>query len=67
MSGRTTNNITEIVADLKQYVNMYQQTNGGALPPNIGTIYDFMQEAGEVNWSASPVINVKTVTVATKA
>jgi len=66
MSGRTTNNITEIVADLKQYVNLYQQTNGGALPPNIGTIYDFMQEAGEVNWSASPVINVKTVTAVTK-
>ncbi len=62
MSGRTTNNITEIVADLKQYVNMYQLSNGGALPPNMSTIYDFMQEAGEVNWSASPVINVKTVT-----
>lgn len=61
MSGRTTNNITEIVADLKQYVNIYQQTNGGSLPPNIGTIYDFMQEAGEVNWKVSPVINVKTV------
>jgi hypothetical protein len=66
MSGRTTNNITEIVADLKQYVNMYQQTNGGALPPNINTIYDFMQEAGEVNWSVAPVINVKTVTTAAR-
>ncbi len=66
MSGRTTNNITEIVADLKQYVNLYQQSNGGALPPNMSTIYDFMQEAGEVNWNASPVINVKTVTTTTK-
>ena len=62
MSGRTTNNITEIVNDLKQYVAMYQQSNGGALPPNINTIYDFMQEAGETSWSVAPVINVKTVT-----
>lgn len=61
MSGRTTNNITEIVADLKQYVAMYQQSNGGALPPNMGTIYDFMQEAGETNWNAMPVTNVRTV------
>ena len=66
MSGRTTNNITEIVADLKQYVNMYQLSNGGALPPNINTIYDFMQEAGEVNWSVAPVINVRTVTTAAR-
>ena len=61
MSGRTTNNITEIVADLKQYVAMYQQMNGGALPPNMNTIYDFMQEAGETNWNAVPVTNVRTV------
>lgn len=62
MSGRTTNNITEIVNDLKQYVAMYQQMNAGALPSNMSVIYDFMQEAGETNWSAAPVINVKTVT-----
>ncbi len=61
MSGRTTNNITEIVADLKQYVAMYQQVNAGALPPNMSTIYDFMQEAGETNWNALPVTNVRTV------
>lgn len=66
MSGRTTNNILEIVNDLKQYVSMYQQVNGGALPANMSIIYDFMQEAGEANWSAVPVANVKNVTTTTK-
>ena len=61
MSGRTTNNIQEIVGDLKQYVALYQQMNGGALPPNMGVIYDYMQDAGELNWSASPVANVRNV------
>lgn len=67
MSGRTTNNIQEIVGDLKQYVNMYQQTNGGALPPNMNIIYDYLQEAGETNWSAVPVANVKNVASTTPA
>jgi hypothetical protein len=66
MSGRTTNNIVEIVNDLKQYVAMYQQVNGGAVPSNMNIIYDFMQEAGETNWSVMPAANVKTVTTTTK-
>ena len=67
MSGRTTNNIAEITNDLKQYVGLYQQVNGGALPPNMSIIYDFMQEAGETNWNAVPVANVKNVAVNTPA
>lgn len=62
MNGRSTNNITEIVKVLKEYVALYQQMNGGSLPPNMSVIYDFMQEAGETDWSATPVVNVKTVT-----
>jgi predicted Zn-dependent protease len=65
MGGRSTNNIMEIVGDLKQYVAMYQQMNGGALPPNMSLIYDYMQEAGETNWSVVPVINVKSVGITT--
>ncbi|HSK70805.1 MAG TPA: M48 family metalloprotease [Pyrinomonadaceae bacterium] len=67
MSGRTTNNIAEITNDLKQYVGLYQQVNGGSLPPNMSIIYDFMQEAGETNWNAVPVANVKNVAVNTPA
>ncbi|MEZ5426366.1 MAG: conotoxin [Pyrinomonadaceae bacterium] len=61
MSGRTTNNITEVSGDLKEYVTLYQRMNGGALPPNINIIYDYLQEAGDPDWSAAPTINVRTV------
>ncbi|MGC2236512.1 MAG: M48 family metalloprotease [Pyrinomonadaceae bacterium] len=59
MSGRSTNNIQEVVKDLKEYVTMYQRTKGGSLPPNMSVIYDYLQEAGEANWSVVPVANVK--------
>jgi len=65
MSGRTTNNIQEIAVDLKQYVELYQRMNAGALPPNMSVIYDYLQEAGDSNWSAVPVSNVKNVTSST--
>ncbi len=61
MSGRTTNNIQEVVKDLKDYVMMYQTVKAGSLPPNMDIIYDYLQEAGEVNWVAVPVSNVKTI------
>jgi hypothetical protein len=50
----------EIVANLKEYVSMYQRVNGGSLPPNMEVIYDYMQEAGEMTWAASPAMNVST-------
>lgn len=62
MSGRTTTNIDEVSSDLKQYVELYQRMSGGELPPNMNVIYDYLQEAGDPNWSAVPVANVKTVT-----
>jgi hypothetical protein len=65
MSGRTTNNIKEISNDLKQYVTLYQRMNGGAIPSNMDIIYDYMQQAGETDWSAVPVGNVKTVASST--
>ena len=64
MSGRTTNNIQDTVNDLKEYVAMYQRVNGGRLPPSMGVIYDFMQEAGEVSWNATAYTNVRNVTTA---
>ncbi|MGI9055966.1 MAG: M48 family metalloprotease [Pyrinomonadaceae bacterium] len=67
MSGRTTNNVQEVVKDLKEYVTMYQMSRGGSLPPNMSIIYDYLQEAGEVNWSAVPVANVKNVAATTPA
>lgn len=61
MSGRTTNNIQEVSSDLKQYVEIYQRTHGGALPPNMDIVYDYLQEAGDSDWSASPIINVRNI------
>lgn len=50
----------EIVGALKDYVAIYQREHAGALPPNMEVIYDYMQEAGEVAWMATPAINVST-------
>ncbi len=50
----------DIITSLKDYVGMYQREHAGALPPNMDVIYDYMQEAGELNWAASPAMNVST-------
>jgi predicted Zn-dependent protease len=50
----------EIVSALKEYVGLYQRVHGGAPPPNMDVIYDYMQEAGEMNWSAPRVTNIST-------
>ncbi|MFN2494158.1 MAG: M48 family metallopeptidase [Pyrinomonadaceae bacterium] len=50
----------EIVDNLKEYVGIYQREHGGALPPNMDVIYDYMQEAGETGWAAIPAMNVST-------
>jgi len=60
IEGQETTQMQEIVSTLKEYVSLYQRENGGALPPNMAVIYDYMQEAGEVTWSAPPVINIST-------
>lgn len=52
--------IKEVTDSLKQYVAIYQREHGGTLPPNMDVIYDYMQEAGEMGWMASPAVNVKT-------
>lgn len=50
----------EIVNGLKDYVAIYQREHSGALPPNMEVIYDYMQEAGETSWTATPAMNVST-------
>lgn len=50
----------EIVSGLKDYVAIYQREHSGALPPNMEVIYDYMQEAGDTGWTATPAINVST-------
>ena len=50
----------EIVENLKEYVVLYQRQNAGALPSNMDLIYDYMQDAGETSWTATPAMNVST-------
>lgn len=50
----------DIVNSLKEYVGLYQREHSGALPPNMDVIYDYMQDAGEMTWVASPAVNVST-------
>ena len=50
----------EIVTALKDYVAIYQREHSGGLPPNMEVIYDYMQEAGENSWTATPAVNVST-------
>ena len=50
----------EIVENLKEYVQLYQRQNAGALPANMDLIYDYMQDAGELSWTAIPAMNVST-------
>ncbi|HZB46563.1 MAG TPA: M48 family metallopeptidase [Pyrinomonadaceae bacterium] len=52
--------LPEIVSTLKEYVGLYQREHAGQLPPNMEVIYDYMQEAGELSWSAPPVMNIST-------
>ena len=51
---------SEIVENLKAYVQLYQRQNAGALPQNMDMIYDYMQDAGETSWTATPAMNVST-------
>jgi hypothetical protein len=50
----------EIVESLKEYISIYQREHGGQLPPNMDVIYDYMQEAGEMNWAVRPATNIST-------
>ncbi|MGH9830736.1 MAG: hypothetical protein ACREDR_46615, partial [Blastocatellia bacterium] len=53
-----------VITDLKDYVGLYQREHGGALPPNMDIIYDYMQEAGEATWWASPTVNISDQNIA---
>ena len=60
IENKESSQMPEIVTTLKEYVSLYQRQNGGSLPPNMEVIYDYMQEANEMNWSVPPVMNIST-------
>lgn len=60
IDNRATSDTNEIVSSLKQYVTIYQKQHSGDVPANIDVIYDYMQNAGEMSWAATPAVNVST-------
>jgi peptidase M48-like protein len=60
IDSKDSGQMQEIVNALKDYVAIYQREHGGSLPPNMEVIYDYMQEAGELAWTATPAMNVST-------
>ncbi len=60
IEAKNPNQQRDIIGSLKEYVSIYQREHGGALPPNMDVIYDYMQDAGEMSWTATPAINVST-------
>lgn len=60
IDARDSSQTPEIVGNLKDYVAIYQRQHAGSLPPNMDVIYDYMQEAGEMGWTATPAMNVST-------
>jgi Zn-dependent protease with chaperone function len=60
IEAKDPNQMRDIVNSLKEYVSLYQREHSGTLPPNMDVIYDYMQEAGELTWTATPAINVST-------
>ncbi|HMZ16982.1 MAG TPA: M48 family metalloprotease [Blastocatellia bacterium] len=58
MSDANPNQNREIIEGLERYVELYQRTHGGGLPPNMDTIYTYLKALGEQDWAAHPVQNV---------
>ncbi len=50
----------EVIEGLEKYVDLYQRTHGGSLPPNMDTIYTYLKALGEQDWAAHPVQNVNS-------
>lgn len=48
----------EIVPLLQDYVRKSRLSAGGALPPDMMAIYDYLQQVGEVNWVSRPASTV---------
>jgi predicted Zn-dependent protease len=60
IDSKDSSQMQEIVGGLKDYVAIFQREHSGGLPPNMEVIYDYMQEAGEMAWTATPAMNVST-------
>jgi len=58
MSDANPNQNREIIEGLEKYVDIFQRTHSGSLPPGMDTIYAYLKGMGEHDWAAHPVLNV---------
>ncbi|MEP7341519.1 MAG: M48 family metallopeptidase [Acidobacteriota bacterium] len=58
MSDANPNQNREIIEGLEKYVDIFQRTHNGSLPPNMDSIYAYLKGMGEHDWAAHPVMNV---------
>ena len=58
MGQANPNQNREIVEGLEKYVEVYQRTHSGSLPPTMDSIYAYLKGLGEHDWAAHPVLNV---------
>ncbi len=57
MSDANPNQNREIIEGLEKYVEVFQRTHSGSLPPNMDSIYAYLKGMGEHDWAAHPVLN----------
>lgn len=50
--------LAEAQKEIKTYIDLYKLNHGGATPPNMYILYDYLSQSGDDNWSAPPVTNV---------
>lgn len=58
MSDANPNQNRDIIEGLEKYVEVFQRTHSGHLPPNMDSIYAYLKGMGEHDWAAHPVLNV---------
>lgn len=58
MENNNPDDRASIVALLKDYVEIFKSDHGGALPPDMDAIYDYLQEVEETRYAARPVLNI---------
>jgi len=50
--------LAEAQKEIKTYIDLYKLNHGGAVPPNMYILYDYLSLTGDDKWSEPPVLHV---------
>ena len=56
----------EAQKEIKTYIALYQLDHGGAQPPGMLVLYDYLTLTGDDSWSAPPMVNVAQAQLASQ-